>query len=134
MNVSEHAAITQSSPQSLFQNKRKNYLRSSKRSIYRVVRHAEYCTLYKCTGCFTITVKSNFSSFMTFFDVLTFPMSVLCITGWDIYVFSHESSETIKNIWFSECLLCGLAILGKKTIYSVFDPNWSKSFRNGPKW
>ena len=54
-------------------------------------------TYYKdTTGCFTITVKSNFSSFMTFFDVLTFPMSVLCITGWDIYVFSHESSETIK--------------------------------------
>ena len=52
-------------------------------------------TYYKDTkGCFTITVKSNFSSFMTFFDVLTFPMSVV----------------------------------------SVFDPNWSKSFRNGPKW
>ena len=35
-------------------------------------------TYYKDTkGCFTITVKSNFSSFMTFFDVLTFPVSIL---------------------------------------------------------
>ena len=65
-------------------------------------------TYYKdTTGCFTITVKSNFSSFMTFFDVLTFPMSILCITGWDIYVFSHETSETVENIWLTNYFWSG---------------------------
>ena len=59
------------------------------------------------TGCFTITVKSNFSSFMTFFDVLTFPMSILCITRWDIYVFSHETSETVENIWLTNYFWSG---------------------------
>ena len=85
-------------------------------------------------GCFTITVKSNYSSFMTFIDVMTFPVSVLCITGWDKYVFSHESSETVKNIYFQSVCSVGWLFWAKKTFFSVFDPNWSKSFRNGPKW
>ena len=78
------------------------------------------------TGCFTITVKSNFSSFMTFFDVLTFPMSVLCITGWDIYVFSHESSETIKNIWFQSVCSVGWLFWAKKPFFLFL-------ILNGPK-
>ena len=74
--------------------------------------------LHICTGCSTITVKSNFSSFMTFFDVLTFPMSILCITGWDIYVFSHETSETVENIWLTNYFWSG----PKKTC--LFDHFW----------
>ena len=78
------------------------------------------------TGCFTITVKSNFSSFMTFFDVLTFPMSVLCITGWDIYVFSHESSETIKNIWFQSVCSVGWLEMGQAKNGQKFSFFWSR--------
>ena len=59
------------------------------------------------TGCFTITVKSNFSSFMTFFDVWTIPMPFLCVPGWDIYVFSHETSETVENIWLTNYFWSG---------------------------
>ena len=89
-----------------------------------------------CTGCFTITVKSNFSSFMTFFDVLTFPMSVLCITGWDIYVFSHESSETIKNIWFQSVCSVGWLFWAKKPFFLfliLIGPNHSEMVPNGKK-
>ena len=44
-------------------------------------------------------------------------------------------SQPALKYLVSECLLCGLAILGKKKPFlSVFDPNWSKSFRNDPKW
>ena len=68
-------------------------------------------------GCFTITVKSNFSSLMTFFDVLTFPLSVLCIIGRDIYVFSHESSETIKNFWFQSVCSVGWLFWAKNPFF-----------------
>ena len=49
---------------------------------------------------------------MTFFDVLTFPMSILCITRWDIYVFSHETSETVENIWLTNYIFSKLHWVG----------------------
>ena len=87
-------------------------------------------------GCFTITVKSNYSSFMTFIDVMTFPVSVLCITGWDKYVFSHESSETMKNIWFQSVCSVGWLFWQKKTFFLFFiltGPNHSEMVPNGKK-
>ena len=88
------------------------------------------------TGCFTITVKSNFSSFMTFFDVQTIPMPFLCVPGWDIYVFSHESSETIKNIWFQSVCSVGWLFWAKKPFFLfliLIGPNHSEMVPNGKK-
>ena len=34
-------------------------------------------------------------------------MPFLCVPGWDIYVFSHETSETVENIWLTNYFWSG---------------------------
>ena len=53
-------------------------------------------------------------------------MSVLCITGWDIYVFSHESSETIKNIWFQSVCSVGWLEMGQAKNGQKYSFFWSR--------
>ena len=63
-------------------------------------------------------------------------MSVLFLTGWDIYVFSHESSETIKNIWFQSVCSVGWLFWAKKTFFLFLiqiGPNHSEMVPNGQK-
>ena len=63
-------------------------------------------------------------------------MPFLCVPGWDIYVFSHESSETIKNIWFQSVCSVGWLFWAKKTLFLfliLIGPNHSEMVPNGKK-
>ena len=61
-------------------------------------------------------------------------MPFLCVPGWDIYVFSHESSETIKNIWFQSVCSVGWLFWAKKPFFLfliLIGPNHSEMVPNG---
>ena len=63
-------------------------------------------------------------------------MPFLCVPGWDIYVFSHESSETIKNIWFQSVCSVGWLFWAKKPFFLfliLIGPNHSEMVPNGKK-
>ena len=63
-------------------------------------------------------------------------MPFLCVPGWDIYVFSHESSETIKNIWFQSVCSVGWLFWAKNPFFLfliLIGPNHSEMVPNGKK-
>ena len=63
-------------------------------------------------------------------------MPFLCVPGWDIYVFSHESSETVKNIWFQSVCSVGWLFWAKKRFFLFLiqiGPNHSEMVPNGKK-
>ena len=73
---------------------------------------------------------------MTLFDIKTIPMPFLCVPGWDIYVFSHESSETIKNIWFQSVCSVGWLFWAKNPFFLfliLIGPSHSETVPNGKK-
>ena len=63
-------------------------------------------------------------------------MPFLCVPGWDIYVFSHESSETIKNIWFQSVCSVSWLFWAKNPFFLfliLIGPNHSKMVPDGKK-
>ena len=63
-------------------------------------------------------------------------MPFLCVPGWDIYVFSHKSSETIKNIWFQSVCSVGWLFWAKKHFFCFWSllvqiiQKWSQMVKN----